>query len=204
MTNLYTIGYATKPINEFLSQLKRYHVDVVADVRSVPYSKVFTDYHKENIMAYLRQNNIRYVYLGDELGPRSKDNSHYDETGQVQFELLMQSELFKSGITRLSNGLDKGFNIALMCAEKDAATCHRSLLIGYYLQREGLGCNTNDKTDMAILHIDHHGEIEQQAHLEKRISEMNDVPVDLFRSEEDSDYEAYKVQLKKTSYVKPF
>ena len=94
MPDLYSIGYATKPVGLFIRQLQQYSIDVVADIRSVPYSKVFHDYHRETISQTLKQNQSRYLYMGEELGPRSKDDRHYDETGQVQFDRLMQSALF--------------------------------------------------------------------------------------------------------------
>ena len=133
--NIYTIGYATKPIDEFISQLQRHNIQAVADVRSVPYSKVFIDYHKEAIQRSLARHHIKYVYLGEELGPRSKDDSHYNQSGQVQYDRLMQAPLFLDGLKRLMTGLKKNLTIALMCAEKDPATCHRSLLIAYAIER---------------------------------------------------------------------
>lgn len=184
---LYTIGYATKPITQFIEQLKKYGVNVVADVRSVPYSKIFYEYHKESIMAHLQRHDIQYVYLGDELGPRSKDPTHYNESGQVQFDRLMQSMLFNRGVERLRNGIKKGFTIAMMCAEKDPAICHRSLLIGYFLRRH---------TSCRILHIDHDGALERQVDLEQRLCDVHDVKNDLFMSTHESEYLAYTLQLK--------
>lgn len=198
--NLYTIGYATKSIDTFIAQLKQYHIDVVADIRSVPYSAAFYDYHQEAIAAHLKRHNIRYVYLGDELGPRSKDDEHYDDCGQVQFDRLMQSDLFRQGIERLATGLKKGFTIALMCAEKDPATCHRSLLVGYFLERYGFPSEI--KSDFDILHINHDGGIEKQKVLEARLSTLNDIEIDLFRSPEEQAQQAYQLQLKNTSYRK--
>ena len=193
---IYTIGYATKSIETFIQQLNKYKVNVVADVRSVPYSKIFFDYHQENIMAHLSNNGIRYVYLGEELGPRSKDDSHYDEKGQVQFDRLMTANLFKQGIQRLFKGLEKGFNIALMCAEKDPATCHRSLLISYYLARD-------NETEFDIQHICHDGEIETQQQLETRIAQLHQAHADLFMNDEEIERQAYLRQLRNTSYIKP-
>ncbi|WNO07786.1 DUF488 domain-containing protein [Teredinibacter sp. KSP-S5-2] len=198
---LYTIGYATKPLTSFIAQLKQYNINAVADVRSVPYSKIFHDYHKENIAAELKKHAIRYVYLGDELGPRSKDETHYDECGQVQFDRLMMSDLFKQGLERLSAGVEKQFNIALMCAEKDPATCHRSLLIGYYLAHHLQKNNPELTLPTQLLHIDHNGEIETQNDLEDRVSQLNSQHKDLFMSEEEAKYEAYKMQLRKTSFI---
>ena len=67
---LFSIGYATKPLTEFMVQLQSYEVNVVADVRSVPYSAAFHDYHRELLQRALKQQGISYVYLGKELGPR--------------------------------------------------------------------------------------------------------------------------------------
>ena len=195
MSTIYTIGYATKSIDVFIQQLRQYHIDVVADIRSVPYSKVFHDYHQESIRNYLKQADIQYVYLGEELGPRSKEDSHYDNNGQVQFDRLMQSALFQQGINRLQQGIEKGFNIAMMCAEKDAATCHRSLLVGYFLSRHIEQTNIKD-----IIHIGHNGNTENQQQLEQRITEQFSIGTDLFMSEEERQQLAYKAQLKNTSY----
>ncbi len=198
---LYTIGYATKPMAVFVQQLKHYRIDVVADVRSVPYSKVFHDYHKEPVAARLKQQGIAYVYLGDELGPRSKDDRHYDDTGQVLFDRLMQAPLFKQGIKRLGNGLQRSYKIALMCAEKDPATCHRSLLIGYFLQRYGI--EAADEASCEVLHINHQGELEGQQALEQRLCHIHGIEQDLFLSLEERESQAYQLQLKQTSYRKP-
>ena len=48
---LFSIGYATKPIDVFVAQLKHFDIQAVADVRSVPYSKAFHDYHQEAVAA---------------------------------------------------------------------------------------------------------------------------------------------------------
>ncbi|MGH1487093.1 MAG: DUF488 family protein [Cellvibrionaceae bacterium] len=199
---IFTIGYATKPIDIFIAQLKQYEIDVIADIRSVPYSKVFHDYHKESVQSYLKKHQIKYVYLGDELGPRSKDDKHYDESGQVQFSKLMQSPLFQQGIKRIKDGINKEFNIALMCAEKDPATCHRSLLVGYFLKRHNSSEN-NTQNNITIQHIDHNGNLETQDALEQRLSTLNEIEVDLFTSAEEQQEQAYQLQLKNTSYRKP-
>jgi uncharacterized protein (DUF488 family) len=191
---LYSIGYATKPIAVFLEQLQRYGISAVADVRSVPFSKAFFDYHQGAIAGHLKRAGIHYVYLGDALGPRSKDSSHYDECRQVQFDRLMQSPLFLQGVKRLQLGLQRGHHIALMCAEKDPATCHRSLLIGYALKRQ-LG--------MELSHISHEGDLETQKNLEERLPQLHQLEEDLFLSREEKLEQAYQLQLKKTSYIRP-
>ena len=196
--NIYTIGYATKPITTFTEQLRKYRINAIADIRSVPYSKAFHEYHQENIAAYLKKQNIHYVYLGEELGPRSKEISHYNQHGQVQFNRLMQSALFHKGIDRLIEGLKKGYSIALMCAEKDPATCHRSLLVAHFLVH-----HLSNTSTFTVSHIDHQGNIEDQTHLEERLVHIHNVSEDLFMSESERLQTAYDQQCKQYAYIKP-
>ena len=202
MAVIHTIGYATKPIDVFLSQLRHHAIDVVADIRSVPYSKAFPDYHQEAVAEHLAGSGIRYVYLGKELGPRSSDPNHYDERGQVQFDRLQCSQLFADGIERLLTGSAKGYSIALMCAEKDPARCHRSLLVGHYLVRA-----TDDNSEQvvpAVEHITYDGALESQQQLEQRLVSIHSLEQDLFLSNDEREEQAYRAQLRETSYVKPF
>lgn len=191
---MFTIGYATKPIETYIDQLRQHDVDVVADIRSVPYSRAFFDYHREALRDHLRGAGLRYVHLGEELGPRSKDPSHYDAGGQVQFDRLMQSPLFRSGIARLFEGLEKGFTIAMTCACKDPAVCHRSLLVGWALRHHH---------DCELQHILHDGEIESQTGLERRLLSLTDTVPDMLTGEADALQLAYERQCRAVAYRRP-
>ncbi len=194
---LYSIGYATKPIELFLEQLHQHKINAVADVRSVPYSKAFPDYRRESLAETLKAEDIYYVYLGDELGPRSNEDQYYNENNQIQFDRLMYSPLFLQGAKRLQAGLDKGMRIAIMCAEKDPINCHRSLLVGYYFQRE-LAVN--------IKHIKYEGNLESQVEMEERLAELHDVGNDLFStdlSEDKKREEACRTQSSLKAYRRP-
>ena len=190
---LFSIGYATKPLTEFMVQLQSYEVNVVADVRSVPYSAAFHDYHRELLQRALKQQGIGDVYWGKELGPRSTNPAHYDETGRVQYDRLQRADNFLHGIERLLTGLDKALNIALLCAEKDPAFCHRSLLIGHHLARANA---------LPIQHIGFDGALESQAELEQRLVSLHDLEQDLFAAADDLAELAYKRQVQATSYRK--
>ena len=194
MDKLYSIGYATKPIAVFIAQLRQYAIDAIADVRSVPYSKVFHDYHREALALTLKKAEVHYVFLGEELGPRSKDAAHYNEDRQIQFDRLTQSPLYQQGVTRLQAGLDKGIRIALMCAEKDPVDCHRSLLIAYDLQR---------RLGITVQHIDHQGNLESQIDLEARLVAMHGVAGDLFSSPEQQIELAWQAQSRLKAYRRP-
>lgn len=188
---MFSIGYATKPMETYLQQLHHYGVDVVADVRSVPYSKVFHDYHQEALQRTLKKAGLRYVYLGLELGPRSRDAAHYNDEGQVQFDRVMASPLFQSGVARLRTGLSKGFTIALTCAEKDPAICHRSLLIGWALRHQ---------YDIELKHILHDGQLESQLELEHRLMEITSTAPDMLMTEPEAMQLAYERQCQACAY----
>ncbi|MEM7053629.1 MAG: DUF488 domain-containing protein [Pseudomonadota bacterium] len=191
---LYSIGYATKPIDVFLAQLKQFGINAVADVRSVPYSRAFFDYHQDALKRTLREYGIRYVFLGEELGPRSKDSAHYDANRQVRFDLLSQSELFQRGVSRLKKGLNNAWVIAVMCAEKDPADCHRSLLIGRALQ---------SSHNIDLQHITHSGKLELQSELDERLTRMHNTDNDLFCSPQEKIKLAYATQNRLKAYRKP-
>lgn len=192
--SLYTIGYAGKNIDTFILHLKENHVKALADVRSLPYSRMFSEYNCDCLKDKLAKVGILYVYLGKELGPRSEDPRHYNEDGQVQFEKLQESEIFLSGIERIKTGLEKGISIAMMCAEKDPLTCHRSLLIAEHLV---------NKENIPVSHISFEGD--QMSHDElvsKKARDMGHVP-DFFTTEDVAIQNAVNELIKAHAYTKP-
>lgn len=189
--NIYTIGYAQRAIESFVETLKKNNVNALADVRSLPYSRMFPEYNADHLSETLKKNGIAYIPLGKELGPRSENDDDYLEDGTVSFSKLRTNDLFLSGIQRLKNGLDKGFNIAMMCAEKDHVTCHRNLLISQHLlEDEGFD----------VSHIKYDGSLELQSQSLNRISEIHGLFPDMFRDQKGCIEEALIRQTLKHSY----
>ena len=65
---LFSVGYAAKPLEEFLKQLGHYNIDAIADVMYVPYSSAFHDYTGEPLQRILKATELQLVYLGKETG----------------------------------------------------------------------------------------------------------------------------------------
>jgi uncharacterized protein (DUF488 family) len=193
MSKIHSIGYANLKREDFLSVLKNNGITALADVRSLPYSKRFNEYNKEDFSSFLRLNGISYVYLGLELGPRSRDHSHYDQAGQVQFELLNKTDIFLSGIERIEKGLKKGFSIAMMCAEKMPETCHRSLLISEFLFNE---------KKIETSHIHHDSSVELHSSMRERLVKGLGIQEDIFMSKDEVELQAVSVFIKKHAYRK--
>ncbi len=71
--SLFTIGYSSLDIESFISQLIKHKITALADVRSFPYSKYKPEFNENNLKNSLSNFNIKYVFLGKELGARPKD-----------------------------------------------------------------------------------------------------------------------------------
>lgn len=136
-TNLvFTVGHSNHTLEYFLALLTRHQVTALADVRSSPYSRFNPQFNREKLAASVRNIGIEYVYLGSQLGGRSNDESCY-ERGRIRYERLASKPEFEEGIQRLITGAEN-YRIALMCAEKEPLSCHRTLLIGQELTERGI------------------------------------------------------------------
>lgn len=133
---IFTIGHSDHSAEFFLELLKKHGITALADVRSAPYSRFNPQFNREMIASTLKASNIRYVYLGTELGGRSSDPTCYDH-GRIRYDRLAQSSKVQEGLKRVLTGAMQ-YRIALMCAEKEPLHCHRTLLIGHELDTRGI------------------------------------------------------------------
>jgi uncharacterized protein (DUF488 family) len=187
---IFTIGHSNHPIEKFIALLCLNKIQVIADVRSAPYSKLYPQYNKDQLQASLKQQGILYVYLGKELGARSLDSSCY-VNGKVQFGILAKTSLFRSGLERVEEGALK-YRVALMCAEKDPLECHRNILVAHEL----------NKRSSKISHILADGTVEAYEDTTKRLLDTFGLKLDdMFRTNEDIIEEAYSRQSERIAFV---
>jgi uncharacterized protein (DUF488 family) len=135
--SILTIGHSNHSIEHFLSLLDRHSVQVVADVRSHPYSAYAPTFDHESLAKYLRNADFQYVYLGKELGGRPRGNAYYDGDGRVLYDKVAESSEFQTGLGRLEKGLRQSV-VAILCAEEDPVGCHRRLLVSRVLIERGV------------------------------------------------------------------
>lgn len=188
MKQIFTVGYAQSDISTFMRNLSLHGVSAVCDVRSSPFSRSSPDFNSRDLKAHLASHSIAYVFLGKELGARTSDPSCYRH-GRVDYDLLAATELFRKGLERVEVGAER-FNIALMCAERDPATCHRSILVGRHLAERGYD----------VEHILYNGNSESQGELVKRLIKM--LGMDRNRNDDVATIErfAYQVQGRRIAY----
>ncbi len=133
---IYTVGYTSFSLEEFLRVLKERGIGCVIDVRSVPRSSYYTDYNAENLKEQLKEHGILYRNYIREFGARQDDASLYPN-GYLDFEKFAATEAFSEGMEKIDAGMARGYTFALMCAEKDPYNCHRCILVGRRLKEHG-------------------------------------------------------------------
>lgn len=136
---IYTIGHSTHSFDEFLSMLNAYEIKVLADIRSLPGSRKFPQFDKEDLEKTLPENGIAYIHLLG-LGGRRKVNKNSRNTRWKNdsfrsYADYMETDLFKNAIEELEAiALQK--TTAYMCAEAVYWRCHRSM-VSDYLKNKG-------------------------------------------------------------------
>lgn len=173
---VFTIGHSNHPAETFLDLLRQYGIEVIADVRSQPYSRYASQFNADNLKETLRAAGLQYVPLGAELGGRPDEDEFYDAEGYVLYARLARSPLFLQGIDRVERGL-RDFCIALMCSEEDPGGCHRYRLVARVLAERGI----------AVRHIRGDGRVHDSAELESEADRQERRQGLLFKeTEEDS------------------
>lgn len=191
MSRIYTVGHSNVSLEEFYELLRLANINCIIDVRSIPASSYSPHFNKDSISLYLKARNILYLHFGEEFGARRTDSI---VDGQVNFEKAVTTTKFLRGYERVLNGLEQGWNIALMCSEANPASCHRFSMISRYFYDNGID----------VLHILHskevrgHLELEQemiQSMLTKRNCKLPEVDLMFMTySEEDQRQDAYRIK----------
>lgn len=136
-SQMLSIGHSVHPIEVFIGLLRRNEVDVVADVRSSPYSRFNPQFNRENLRRALRAAGIEYGFLGKELGGRPSGDEFYDAGGHVLYGRLAATDRFRYGLDRLIETAERS-RLVIMCSEEDPSGCHRFLLVTGALHLEGV------------------------------------------------------------------
>ncbi|MBM3752805.1 MAG: DUF488 domain-containing protein [Acidobacteria bacterium] len=187
---LLTIGHSNHSAQRFNDLLRQHGVTALCDVRSRPYSRMQPQFNREALTQSLRESGIKYVFLGKELGARREDPACY-ENGRVSYELVAETALFQFGLDRVQSGMDR-HRIALMCADKDPITCHRTILVARHLRTRGIDIN----------HILADGSIETHDEALARLRRSLSLEaIDLFRSEAEVLEDAYALQGARIAYA---
>ena len=186
---VFTVGHSNLELPAFLALLAKHQIDAVVDVRSSPFSKYVPQFNRDVLEIALRKANVRYVPMGKELGARRGEPECYIDA-KARYDLIAKAPLFQAGLERVRKGAEK-FRLAMMCAEKDPLTCHRTILVCRHL-----------KPELDIRHILEDSSLETAEEAETRLLDLLGLPAgDLFQSKADFIEQAYEKQGEKIAYV---
>ena len=136
--SVWTIGHSTLPIEEFISRLKSFDIEVLADVRSFPGSRRYPHFNQENLSSALPGVQICYQHFR-ELGGRRRVrpdslNVAWRNESFRGYADYMETAQFRSGIEPLL-AIASERRVAIMCSEAVWWRCHRSLISDVLLSR---------------------------------------------------------------------
>jgi uncharacterized protein (DUF488 family) len=152
---LFTIGHSNHSVEHFTSLLNQHNVQVVADVRSSPFSRHFPQFNADNLRTYLMSQGIQYVPMGEQLGGRPKNDEFYDYEGHANYAEMSKAGFLLEGLDRIKTGMSH-YRIAIMCSEENPNECHRRLLIVRTLIKQ-------DETYIdAVYHIRRDGQLQSE------------------------------------------
>lgn len=123
-----TIGHSNHPIERFIGLLKEGGVKLLIDVRSMPYSRRFPQFGREQLTKSLTGAGIGYRWEGEGLGGMSAGvKSYRDAAARPEFTAALDRVIEMARDTSL----------CLMCAEKEPLDCHRTVLVSRRLAERG-------------------------------------------------------------------
>ncbi len=138
---IYTIGHSDRRTADLLALLHEAGVRSLVDVRAQPFSRRNPHFDAQALRGALEQAGLVYHWAGRALGGRRAPRPDSPHTalaadGLRGFADHMETEPFRRAIAQLLQ-LAARTPCALLCAERDPAHCHRSLIADYLTWQGG-------------------------------------------------------------------
>jgi uncharacterized protein (DUF488 family) len=146
---IFTIGHGSRKKDIFINLLNKFQIQILIDVRSVPYSRYHPQFRQNQLQSDLQSFGIEYLFLGNELGGRPENPDLYN-SGEIDYHLVRKTTPYQQGIEQVVDIVKKGIKVTLMCSESNPNECHRKHLLSEDFAKRGI----------KIMHIDKVGEIE--------------------------------------------
>lgn len=125
----YSIGYSNRSFSEFIDLLNQYDINCVIDVRENGNNedKAYAEFNIDNIKKNLNKLRIYYINMENEFSLKPEETN---------FQGLIDSSNYKTGIQRIIAGIDKGFKIAFIYSEDIPTNSKASIIVGYGLKKK--------------------------------------------------------------------
>jgi uncharacterized protein (DUF488 family) len=141
VTDFFTIGHSTRPLDIFGAMLTGAQIAWVADIRKIPKSRTNPQFNGETLPAALKGLGIGYEHIAALGGRRGRTRDEPPDVNGLwtnrsfhNYADYALSGEFRAGLAHL---VDKGRRqrCALMCSEAVWWRCHRRIVTDYLLAR---------------------------------------------------------------------
>lgn len=154
MARILTIGHSNHGWDAFHALLTGAGATMVVDVRAAPHSR-FPQFRKRALETALPAAGMSYRWMGRELGGVGK------RTDATTFAGIAARADFHAALDTLAE-LAASEVPAIMCAERDPLSCHRTALIARHLRQ---------RPEVALVHVLGDGTAISQETLDARLAE---------------------------------
>jgi uncharacterized protein (DUF488 family) len=142
MDQILTIGHSTRTTEEFLALLRENAIELLVDVRAIPFSRRMPQFSTDALATTLEEEGIRYEHMPALGGRRRKEknsppslNTYWRiEAFRVYADYAMTPE-FGAAIDDLIS-MARARRCTIMCAEAVWWRCHRRIVTDYLLARD--------------------------------------------------------------------
>lgn len=127
---VFTIGFFTRTLEEFTNLLQAHNINLVIDIRSVPYSSCNPQFNKEIFSEHLKNYGIKYIHLGEIGGLRHPKPHGINIALEVKlrgYADYMQTRDFTNHLLNII-ALGRENRLTLMCTEALPWRCLRNLI----------------------------------------------------------------------------
>ena len=133
---LFSIGHSNLSYRKFAALLRKWEIEQVIDIRSIPYSKYVPHFNYEVLKRKLTNSHFQYEYLGNQLGSHNVRMRKWSES-LTDHRRQIACDAFNEGIERVLRCVSSR-RVAIMCAESDPSACHRHTILATELVKRGV------------------------------------------------------------------
>jgi hypothetical protein len=139
---IFTIGYQERTVVDFVKALRSARIRVVVDIRAVPLSRR-AEFRKSALASLLDDAGIEYIGIPGLGAPKElRDRLKFDGDYAAFFADFRAHMITRRTDLRALIGIARAKRSALLCFEREAQNCHRSVVARYVSNK--LGCLTDD------------------------------------------------------------
>lgn len=133
---LFTVGHSNMSYRSFAALLRKWSIEQVVDVRTIPFSRHVPHFNYEVIRRKLQQSGFGYLYLGNQLGT---DNTRIRNSCESfsDYRRQIACDAFNDGMAQLLEQASVR-RVAIMCVECDPYRCHRHTILATELAKVGV------------------------------------------------------------------